>query len=61
MTTPTHPDIAREANTIIEEAKRRGCCVKPEGDEQGKCHVFLSGSDLCVCEDRRLPKVRELK
>lgn len=59
MTTiPTHPDIAREANEAIEQAVS-GCVDRDEG--QGKCHVFLSGSDVCICGDRRLPKVRELK
>lgn len=51
---------AQAANVVIDEAKRRGCCLKPDDERKGKCHVFLDYADKCQCGDRVLPKVREL-
>jgi hypothetical protein len=52
--------VIAEAESIIEEAKWRGCCLKPDDKDKGKCHVFIDHEDRCQCGERRLPKGREL-
>lgn len=51
---PDQKDVlSLEANEIIETAKQ-GCVdrgVDPVSGKRGKCHVFIDGSNKCVCQD----------
>lgn len=55
-------EVAEEADKIIEQAKQ-GCVDRGEHDglKLGKCHVFLEGSNICVCEGKRLRVIDEVK
>jgi hypothetical protein len=55
---PSDSETTGTANTTITTA-RQGCVERGEG--RGKCHVFLEWSNVCVCGERRLPQVKELK
>jgi hypothetical protein len=50
----TAEQIAKEANRIIEQAKK--CTERGEG--RGKQHVFLGSGDVCECGKMDLQKVR---
>jgi hypothetical protein len=56
--TPNDTPTAHAADEVIERAKREGCCVKPDDERQGKCHVFVDYADRCQCGERRLERER---
>lgn len=53
-TDPSDQVAAKEANEVIETAKR---CIE-RGEGKGKCHVFIDKSDTCECGQMDLSKAR---
>lgn len=51
-----HQEEAERIIASINSCVDRG--VDPESGKRGKCHVFLSGSDKCVCGDVDLSRER---